>query len=307
MKKIIILLLVVCTGLVQASCQSGSGSNIENTKPDTSKEPPSASVDTDALFETMLPGPLLPSDEIPDEPICTDYTSQGLLRICYHNDSQALLKLQVIKDDNSIAYNLKGDGSIEDFSLQYGDGEYTARIMQNIENDKYFAVESKTFSVTIDDETAVYLNSIQNVDWDYEKESIKAVRLIVSDTLTGELRDLYFSCTEDLYQYIIGHIEYDHNKIVSLSFDYLPDIDQTFTDNKGICYDYASLFAAMLRSIRIPAKLVKGYASTSPDEYHAWNEVYVDGRWIVIDTTKDAGKNVPIQKNIEDYIKVYEY
>ena len=296
---------------MQTSCSSSSGSKIENTKPDTSKAPQESTVDItvdiDALFEAMLPGPVLPLDIIPDEPICTDYTSQGLLRICYVNESDALLKLQVLKGDNSIAYNLKGDGSLEDFSLQYGDGEYTARIMQNIDGDRYFAAESKTFSVTIDDENAVYLNAIQNVNWDYDKEAIRAVRLIVSDALTGQSQDLYFSCTEDLYQYIIQNIKYDHNKIYSLSFDYLPDIDQTFADKTGICYDYASLFAAMLRSIRIPAKLVKGYASDSPDEYHAWNEVYVAGRWIVIDTTKDAGKSAPMQKNSADYIKVYEY
>ena len=41
--------------------------------------------------------------------------------------------------DEWVAYNLKADGSIEDFSLQFGSGEYTARIMKNLDGDDYVA------------------------------------------------------------------------------------------------------------------------------------------------------------------------
>ena len=44
--------------------------------------------------------------------------------------------------------------------------------------------------------------------------------------------------------------------------DYLPDVDQTLETGKGICFDYAALTAAMLRSRDIPCKLQIGYAGT---------------------------------------------
>ncbi len=46
----------------------------------------------------------------------------------------------------------------------------------------------------------------------------------------------------------------------------------------GICFDYASLMAAMLRVEDIPTRLVIGYAG---DAYHAWVSVYtVEQGWI---------------------------
>lgn len=301
--KYIVLTAALCT-MMLAGCMYDSVA-AENTHMAAITDEP----DIDALFEASLPRLLLPPDIVPDEPICTDFTSRGLLRICYKNNTDSALKLQVLYDENSIAYNLKGDGSLEDFPLQYGDGEYTARIMQNIEGEKYFAVDAKTFSVKLDSQNLVYLNSVQNIDWDYDRKAIKAVKIIVYDTVLGKSENIQLSSAQDLYNYIIENIKYDDKKVFSLSYEYLPDIDQTFIDGKGICYDYSSLFAAMLRSINIPAKLVKGYASYAPESYHAWNEVYIMGEWVVIDTTKDAGLLLKpdMQKDSADYKKVYEY
>ena len=41
---------------------------------------------------------------------------------------------------------------------------------------------------------------------------------------------------------------------------YIPNIEVVFYDEKLICHDYAVFFASMLRSLDIPAKLIKGYS-----------------------------------------------
>ncbi len=305
MKRIFILtLLAVC--VIVAGCSS---SIIDNTYTPVSTAPDE---ELDALFESSLPGPSLPPDEEPDGIFCTDYTGRGLLRVRYQGEEGAKLKLEVLSDRQSVFYNLKGDGSIEDFSLQFGSGKYTARIWQNIKNDDYFAAEAKSFDVSLVDDTIAYLNSIQNVDWGYGMKPIKDVRYIVADSLKNKRNDLLYSCGVDIYGYIVHNIKYDDAKLYSLKYDYLPDIEQVYNDGKGICYDYASLFASMLRSINVPAKLVKGYANYSPDTYHAWNEVYIDGEWVVIDITRDAslyssGAAFVIEKDGDDYTKVHEY
>ena len=69
---------------------------------------------------------------------------------------------------------------------------------------------------------------------------------------------------------------------------YIPSVDDTFLTNTGICFDYASLAAAMLRSCGIPTKVETGYISPS-GIYHAWNEVYVkDSGWIEVGFKIDA-------------------
>lgn len=73
---------------------------------------------------------------------------------------------------------------------------------------------------------------------------------------------------------------------------YVPNPDSALAAGKGICYDYASLFAAMCRSQSIPARLVIGYAD--PNIYHAWNEVYTEETgWITPELfLKKKGYNI---------------
>ncbi|MNV81246.1 hypothetical protein D3C71_1748990 [compost metagenome] len=67
----------------------------------------------------------------------------------------------------------------------------------------------------------------------------------------------------------------------------------------------------MLRSLNIPTKLVMGN-STYVNKYHAWNEVYLNGKWNIIDTTVDSGlkkinKKFDMIKKSSDYVKLFEY
>ena len=70
------------------------------------------------------------------------------------------------------------------------------------------------------------------------------------------------------------------------------------------CIGYSNLTAALLRAVGIPAKIVGGHGrnAAKASEWtesrlsekgttHFWNEAYVDGRWIIIDTTWDSGND----------------
>lgn len=59
---------------------------------------------------------------------------------------------------------------------------------------------------------------------------------------------------------------------------------EVLKSKKTICDGYSRLTMVLLRALGIPARYVKGSAGG----LHAWNEVYVDGRWIIMDTTWDS-------------------
>lgn len=67
----------------------------------------------------------------------------------------------------------------------------------------------------------------------------------------------------------------------------------TLKNKKSVCQGYATLTQDLLRAVGIPARLVLGHALQAndwsdkdhSDINHAWNEAFVDGRWITIDTT----------------------
>ena len=71
---------------------------------------------------------------------------------------------------------------------------------------------------------------------------------------------------------------------------------------RAVCLGYATLYATLCRSIGIPCNVVSGYALgvgsgdtrwtdenlNTTEQNHAWNEVYVDGRWAIVDPTWDS-------------------
>lgn len=65
------------------------------------------------------------------------------------------------------------------------------------------------------------------------------------------------------YTYVTEHITYDYDKADSVEAGYLPDVDETLQSGTGICFDYAALTAAMLRSQDIPANLRLAIPATS--------------------------------------------
>lgn len=81
-----------------------------------------------------------------------------------------------------------------------------------------------------------------------------------------------------IYDYVVQNISYDRLLAAKVQSGYLPDIDQVLAKKKGICFDYAALMSAMLRSQEVPTKLVVGYTGSV---YHAWINVYSEEEgWI---------------------------
>ncbi len=231
--------------------------------------------------------------------------TKGIVSVSYLSTSTNKIKVMVSKGDMKYYYTLKSDGIAESFPLQMGDGEYKVGVLENIGGTKYAYLKSVDMSVKLETPNVVYLNSVQNIKWNLDYKAIKK-----NLELIGKETD-YKKRVSLVYTFIIKSVSYDFDKIPTLTPDYNPNVELTIKDLKGICYDYSALFAAMKRSEGIPVKLIKGYTK-NVNGYHAWNEVLIDGKWIVVDSTSDAaylkGKvKFEMAKNPTDYTKVYEY
>ena len=63
----------------------------------------------------------------------------------------------------------------------------------------------------------------------------------------------------------------------------------TFISHRGVCRDFAHLLIAFARAADVPARMVSAYAlGIHPPDFHAVVEVYLEGRWHLIDTTRLA-------------------
>ncbi len=249
----------------------------------------------------------VPVTTVPGTGVYTDVSlkDKGLVRVGYKGVSTEKIKVMVTKGEAKYFYPLKPDGIIKGFPLQLGNGEYKVSVLKNISDNKYSYLKTEKFSINLKDPNVVFLNSIQTIEWSSESQSMKKNKQLVGSE-TDPIKRINAS-----YNFIVKNVTYNYDKIKGLTSDYTPNPDETLRVLNGICYDYSSLFAAMKRSEGIPIKLVKGYNKFT-DVYHAWNEVLINGKWVVVDTTFDSvyysgKKTYSFQKNSSDYTKIYEY
>lgn len=245
---------------------------------------------------------LLPSTVVFGQvtPISIDKSQlgNGLIGINYKSSKNIATKVTITKGNIKYTYDLKSNNQ---FPLQLGDGEYVIAILENISGNKYRVIEKEKVNLKLADKNKVFLQSIQIINWNEDMNAVnKARELTVNAKNDGEK-------VTAIYNYIISNYKYDYNKVNKINDDYIPSIEETMEASKGICYDYSALFAGMLRSVGVPAKLIMGYKK-DVKTYHAWNQIYLKdiNKWITIDTTYDSIKNsnqeaVSMIKNEKDY------
>ena len=199
------------------------------------------------------------------------HKADGYIMAMY-GDSGVKKKLRITMPDGTVyTYNLNSS-DYETFPLSGGNGDYTIKIYKNVSGTKYSTVFSQTISVKLKDQFAPFLHSNQYVNYSSSSQAVAKARSITSGCSST------LDKVQKVYTYVATNISYDYDKAASVKSGYLPNIDKVLSSGKGICFDYAALMTAMLRSQKIPTKLVVGYAGSA---YHAWISVYVSGQgWI---------------------------
>lgn len=213
-------------------------------------------------------------------------------------------------------YNLRTDGQYEAFPLSAGSGSYTVGVYKNTSGTEYATILSLTADFKLSDEFAPFVRPNQYVNYSAANAAVaKAAELCAG--ITDNLEKV-----EKVYNFVVTNTSYDSVKAGSVKSGYLPVIDDTLKTGKGICFDYASLMSAMLRSQGVPVKLVVGYAGTA---YHAWinvwsekegwveGKIFFDGKdWKLMDPTfaSSSGGSDAVMQYIGDgnnYSEKYRY
>ncbi len=210
--------------------------------------------------------------------VTMDYSnaSQGYVAV-KHAATSKKLKLRVKFGNNADTYDLTPSDDYSVFPLKYGPGQYTVLIYKNVEGKSYAQEYAHQVYANITDPNVSFLYPNQIV---WYTEETKAIEL--ADDLCKDL-ETDMEKISKLYNYVKNTINYDHIKALNVKSGYIPDIDATLDSRMGICYDYSALLGCMLRSQGIYTQLVMGTMNNTV--YHAWNKVYIDGKWKMLDAT----------------------
>lgn len=199
-------------------------------------------------------------------------TSQGYVMVKY-NGTNEKVKLRITCPDQSCyTYLISDRGAYDTFPLTAGNGSYALQVLENVAGDTYTVSLAQSINVNIEDEFLPFLYPNQYVNFHTDSKAVSKGSDLAKDTYSD------LDVVQNIYNYVIKNISYDTEKAQNVSYGYVPDIDDTLSSKKGICFDYAALMASMLRSQNIPTKLEVGY---SGDAYHAWISTYIDDKgWV---------------------------
>lgn len=200
-------------------------------------------------------------------------SSQGYLMIRLKKAMSGSYRILVNADDINVRYTfqLNSSGNYEVIPLTEGSGKYTVNVLKVTSAGKGTVMFKQSLSVSVADSFLPFLTPNQFCMYDAGSSCVA-----LSSKLCGGNKDT-IAKTAAIYDYVINNISYVSTAENGAN-GYIPVPDTVLANKSGICFDYASLMAAMLRSQKIPTKVVVGYAG---DIYHAWISVYVDGSgWI---------------------------
>lgn len=233
------------------------------------------------------------------------HTSDGYVMVKYLGENPKV-KLQILApNDIDYTYLISDTDTYHTYPLSGGSGSYHIRLLESlaVEDSKYAVVFGENLEVTIEDEFEPFLRPNYYVNFSADSSVVTTGSDLASDCYCE------LDVINNIYHYVTENITYDTPKAQDLAYGYTPNPDETLSTGKGICFDYASLMSAMLRSQRIPTRLEVGYVG---EVYHAWISCYVDeigwvdniisfdGKsWSLMDPTLAANNN---RSSVKEYI-----
>ena len=263
--NILIILLFLCFIITACSNNSNHSGNADSVQSENNTHLWNRHCHLPSADGTIVLG---------NEPLIIDisHCDQGYGLVKYTGEADKI-NIQIdTPDGNNYKYFIEEKEVYVPIAFTSGDGTYIVSAFEHIEGDQYVSLFTEIVDVALKDDFLPYLYPNQYVNFTSDSDAVKKAAEITKNAST----DLELLTT--VYHFVISNIVYDNAKAESVEIGYMPDIDETLETETGICFDYAALMAAMLRSQGVPCKMAIGYSS---DVKHAWIDVYIEGQgWV---------------------------
>ena len=233
-----------------------------------------------AMISTFdIPIPYAPGINIKENNFARiDYSNanDGYVKVKFHyNIYNRIIATKETPNNGFYFFNIM-PLSYQVIPLTKGDGAYTVTIFKYYDGLGFSPMVQANLGVVLDNYFSPFLTPNQFVNYNKYSEVVSVARQLTANA-KSELDKI-----AAVFDYITTNISYDFeladNVLNNNVVGYIPDLDSVLERQKGICFDYAALMTAMLRSQGIPTRMVFGQAG---DTYHAWVDVFSTERgWI---------------------------
>jgi len=230
------------------------------------------------------------------------------LPLIYVAQAMGLTNNNITWDERNQAVTLVKDGKTAKFIIGnnyvYVNGTPVkmdvAPVISNGRTCLPIAIVARTFGSTVTWNEATQTVAIFDAQYLLPTVNVQSDNQEIIDLANTITRGLNndFQKSKAIHDWIAGNISYDYGAYRTGKYGDYTALG-TLHKRSGICYGYANLNAALHRAAGIKAKIVMGIAIwanqgqtwssvSSTQANHAWNEIYIDGRWVIEDACWDA-------------------
>lgn len=220
-------------------------------------------------------------------------TSDGMIKIASETkltEGVKWVRIRVSGNGKFHDYMFPADESgtfDKNVALRFGPGEYEVMIMTSKSESKYsnYAYEHK---VTVTNSLENELDHIApTCDLQSDDEEIVKLAQEITQGIEDDLEK-----TKAIHNWVTNNIAYDVESYFSETYGQKSwDALTVLKSRKAICFGYSNLTAALNRAAGLKSRVIMGIANPMNTKWasHAWNEVLIGDRWVIQDTTWDAG------------------
>ncbi len=282
-KKILPFILVA--SFLISGCSSGDKPQAADTSSGSSTE-----IDDDTPPRDNTPQVLTPEASgtavYGNDVVSMDLSnvSKGYMMLTYSGNNEKV-KFQVEGPDGiTCTYLVSARNESVVYPLTGGNGSYNFTLLESADaaKDLYAVAFTQAADTVLEDEFLPFLTPNVYVNYNTESRTVSEGSSLVKECRSD------LDAVNEIYHFVIKNVEYDTEKAENVEYGYTPNVDDTLNTGKGICFDYAALMTAILRTQRIPTRLEVGYAG---EAYHAWISCYLDEIGWVDDIIEFDGQN----------------
>lgn len=172
--------------------------------------------------------------------------------------------------------------------LSSGPGNYEVTFLQTRDSNKiasYYKIKDLQIN-NLDTRDLSFLQPSEKVQSDNDQIIDLAKEIVAGSKSQRE-------AVVRINRWLMNNVDYDMDGLKDGSY---ARKDQTalgtLENRKVVCEGFANLFAALARASGIRTKLIFGHGITTlGGGPHAWNQVYIEGQWLNIDSTWDQNTN----------------
>jgi hypothetical protein len=156
-------------------------------------------------------------------------------------------------------------------------------------NQKIFKLQNSANQILVQNAARIYTGKKNRVLFDRQPENYLEISSQDANLLASILQKILqnpkyqdLPLHAKIGEFVHEFIKYDRSYIGKL-----PQLAEILQNQIGVCTEYAQLYNALARLAKIPSFIVHGGAcgEYKKCEGHAWNVIYVDGKWIEVDPT----------------------